>query len=318
MDSPARRLQGRMPLRQLVHRLEVPTNLRLPYFSHRKEDAVKVFRRIDFSRKKLIVFDLNRTMSADSLFHEAFLVKFISRLAARIEDPEQADKFLRGVERLGDPNCIYKRGNILLQTGEVIVDNGEIVSPSGERLSASPSPHIKMHTMVDLPVQLRGLAMRRGLTMDEIFQMAATSLRDTGVCPILPGFNDKLGAFLERNMFKKKYALVTDTGELVATSILGLMRMQGFFRKDIIFGAEKSTNLPLIMVELMDRHRVSERDVLMIGDSWGSDIEPLGGILVDGIHIAPPNTYYPPGGKPAVRASSLNSAIEYLESTSRK
>jgi len=38
---------------------------------------------------------------------------------------------------------------------------------------------------------------------------------------------------------------------------------------------------------------------------------------VDGIHIAPPHTRYPPGGRPSVRASSLNSAIDYLESGSR-
>lgn len=317
MTSPVRRLQANNGLRQLVHRLEVPTNLRLPYLAHKKEDAVTVFRKIDFSRKKLIVFDLNRTMSADSLFHEEYLVRFISKIANRIEDSTQMRKFLHGIERLGDQECIYKRGHILLQDGNVITKKGEIIAPTGEKIASSPAPHIKMHTMMDLPVQLRGLAMRRGLTMDEIFRMGADSLRETGVCPILPGFNDKLGSFLERNMFRRRYAIVTDNGEMVATSILSLMKMQGFFRRDIIAGAEKSSNLPLIIVELMDKHKVGEKEVLMVGDSWSSDIEPLSVLRVDGIHIAPPSTRYPRRGRPSVRASSLNSAIDYLECTSR-
>lgn len=317
MDSPAHRLLQQRNLRQLVHRLEVPTNLRLPYLSNKKDDALRIFRPVDFSKKKLVVFDLNRTMSADSLFHEAYLLRFITRLAQKIEDPAEVQKFLKGIERLGDPNCIYQRGNILLQDGSIITGSGELVGPNGERLSAPSSPSIKMHTMVDLPVQMRGLAMRRGLAMEEIFRLASESLRDTGVCPILPGFNDKLGNFLERNMFRKRYVLVTDTGELVATSILSLMRMDRFFRRDLIAGAEKSTNLPLIMLELMDKHKVDEREVLMIGDSWSSDIEPLAKIRVDGVHIAPPSTRYPHWGRPAVRASSLNSAIDYLEANSR-
>ncbi len=318
MASPARELHGSQGLKQLVRKLEVPENLRLPYSLLEKDDSVKVFRRINLCEKKLVIFDLNRTLSADALFHEEYLIRFIESLARRIEDPVQMEKFLRGVNRLGEEGCLYQRGNILLNDGRVITASGKIVAPNGEPAPAPPSPHIKIHTMMDLPVQIRGLAMRRGLTMEEIFQIAALSLRDTGVAPILAGFNDKLGNFLESNRFGKKYAIITDNGEMVARAILRLMRMEKFFRSEIIAEAEKSVNLHMIIVELMDRHKVSETEVLMIGDSWGSDIEPLSILQVDGIHIAPPYTYYPPGGKPSVRASSLNSAIDYLETTSRK
>jgi hypothetical protein len=317
MNPKTRKAFRQECLKDLVHRLEVPTNLRLPYLSQKKEDLAKVYRQIDFNKKKLVVFDLNRTLSADSLFHEAYLVRFIERLASKIGDPGEVEKFLTGLGMLGGDSCLYKRGNVLLQNGNLILGNGEVVDVDGQRVE-HPGTHIKMHTLMDLPVQIRGLAMRRGLSMGEVFFIASSSLKDTNVCPILSGFNDRLGGFLERNMFRKKYAIVTDNSEDVAISILSLMKMERYFLRDLISGAEKSINLPLILVELMDKHKVGEHEVLMVGDSWGSDIEPLSLLGIDGVHIAPPWTSYPIGGTPSVRASSLNAAIDVLEAGYRK
>jgi hypothetical protein len=297
---------------RLVKELEAPENLRLPY-SPPAQNGARRFREFSFGRKKLVAFDLNRTLCADALLQEKYLTIFITNAYRALGSPHERGKFLESMERLGTPGCVYKRGNILLENGAVADSEGKLIAPAGGANGLSLPASIKTHTMVDLQVQLRGLLFRRGLPMEEVVGLSSAALLETGTCPVLKGFNDGLFGFLQRHSREKAFIVISDNARKMVDALLGMMGISKVF-SGIIPSAEKKDNLRRIFLEEMARHMVDPEEAVMVGDSYSSDVAPLLG-LADTVHIAPHWISYPQGREPSLSAPSLNSALACFEST---
>jgi hypothetical protein len=67
---------------------------------------LEVNRRIDFSRIKLLVWDINKTLSADHRFYTPMVAASIFSMARAIDDSKARAKFLKGVAQLNTPETI--------------------------------------------------------------------------------------------------------------------------------------------------------------------------------------------------------------------
>ncbi|GEM_PF-1702982 len=284
-----------------------------------QERFLRVNRPIELWRKKIVLFDLNKTITQDAMFYNSLTAACINSISRAIEDDAEVGKFLESVARLKSPGCLYSPNRLLLSNGSVYdPKEGKVYAPDHRVLPASSLPRRAFEpsmTMPDSLVMLRGLAMRRGLSMPESVKHTTEPIKEVvRAPPVQRDFNGSIYEFIHKYRDMLRFIVVTDNQEPIANHLLEIMGLRGEFA-EVIADQRKSHSFSKALLYIMDRYGVSPSQLLMVGDSYTSDVQPLIPFGVPTINIAWAPKDYPQGEEPWVVTSSLNLALQYLDST---
>jgi len=248
-----------------------------------QERFLRVNRPIELWRKKIVLFDLNKTITQDAMFYNSLTAACINSISRAIEDDAEVGKFLESVARLKSPGCLYSPNRLLLSNGSVYdPKEGKVYAPDHRVLPASSLPRRAFEPSMTIPVQ-----------------------RD---------FNGSIYEFIHKYRDMLRFIVVTDNQEPIANHLLEIMGLRGEFA-EVIADQRKSHSFSKALLYIMDRYGVSPSQLLMVGDSYTSDVQPLIPFGVPTINIAWAPKDYPQGEEPWVVTSSLNLALQYLDST---
>jgi len=276
-------------------------------------------------RPKLILFDLNRTITQDEHFIPRYYKK-IEENVFTLEGLTYSDimKLRESIRNLGSSGCIYTDYNWLIVEDASVYDHERhmVIFPSGRVLSDPEKVdyYLERRTVlpiVDRHVQYIALFARRGIGEPDFVKFAAQAARETARCTrmIYPGENDLLYEFLTEYEDVHKY-IVTDNSREIAVEYISAMGLLEAF-DGIWAKAEKQENYSNIMGTLMNKHGVDADEVAVVGDSYFSDILPVLTSYSEAftVHITngkPPYDLYGKYGYPSMIARKINGFFEYL------
>lgn len=284
-------------------------------------------RQIKLSGKRIILMDLNNTLAADFAYQHMYDLYLINKVLGHehIREGGERERFLAGLARLGSPGCIYKNHRFILPNGYVYAPNAGAIITTKDTVITSAwevreilSRH-KMTGMADFPVQVRALALRRGISHGDGVAIAceayAEAMHASGSV-FYPGFNDLLGRFFRETGGIEKI-IVSDNHAKTVFSIMEWLGLGETFYKDarLFYEAEKRLNYAAIISHLAETRQLGPHEMLVIGDSYFSDILTPLRMGIDTVHIAfskIPLALYREHGYPALAAGTLNDAITYL------
>lgn len=284
-----------------------------------RQRFLRVNRPLELWRKRIVLFDLNKTITQDALFYDSLTAACINSIGRAIEDDAEVGKFLQSVARLKSPECLYRPGRFLLKNGWVYdPQESRVYAPDHRVLPSSSLPRHMFEpsmTMPDSLVMLRGLAMRRGFNLQESLKHTTEPIKEVvRAPPVDADFNGSIYEFISKYRGMLRFIVVTDNQEPIANHLLEMMGIRGEFA-EVIADQRKSHSFSRALLYIMNRYRVSPSQLLMIGDSYTSDVRPLIPFGVPTINITWAPKKYPGGEEPWVVASSLNLALQYLDST---
>ena len=284
-----------------------------------RERFLRVNRPIELWRKRIVLFDLNKTITQDGLFYNSLTAACIDSIGRAIEDDRELGKFLESVSRLKSPGCLYQPNRFLISNGWVYDPQEEKVYTSDHKvLPASSLPKNIFEpsmTMPDSLVMLRGLAMRRGMSMPESLKHTTEPIKQVvRAPPVDADFNGSIYEFIHKYRDMFRFIVVTDNQEPIANHLLEIMGIRKEFI-EVIADQRKSHSFSDALLYIMNRYGVSPSQLLMIGDSYSSDVRPLIPFGVPTINITWAPKKYPKGEEPWVVTSSLNLSLQYLDST---
>lgn len=283
-------------------------------------------RQIKLSGKRIILMDLNNTIAADFAYQDRYDLYLINKVLGHehIRPGGERERFLAGLARLGSPGCIYKNHRFILPNGYVYAPNAGAVITTKDTVITDAREvreilsRYKMAGMVDFPMQVRALALRRGISYEDGVAIACEAYAEAMHSGSLfyPGFNDLLGKFFRETAGIEKI-IVSDNH---AKTVLGIVQWLGLgemLYKDarLFYEAEKRLNYAAIISHLAETRKLGPHEMLVIGDSYFSDILIPLRMGIDTVHIAfnrVPLALYREHGYPALAAGTLNDAITYL------
>jgi predicted HAD superfamily phosphohydrolase YqeG len=289
------------------------------------------FSRIDFSKIRCLVFDLNNTLTPDFFVDEHIKMNLLKMafehelLSAR----EEKIKLLRSISCWGGEKCIYKEGAIMLKEGMLLFLNdgeeGVVLDKDGNIIGKGKKPTNTKDFFVvsnDPYMIIRTLLMRRGMSKEE-----AERLHIEAYCSVaqqdklfLPSFNGNLKHLFINGGKKKIMYIVSNNREKVVRHFCEKMGLQDVIaEKRIISEAEKSVNYARILSDIANRHYLNPEEILVVGDSAKEDVmaakqwaEEVKTILITLGRSKSICQSLEMGAIPNIASPTLNDAISYL------
>ncbi len=289
------------------------------------------FSKIDFSKIRCLVFDLNNTLTPDFFVDEHIKMNLLKMafehelLSAR----EEKIKLLQSISNWGEEKCIYKEGAIMLKEGMLLFLNNEeegvVLDKDGKVVGKGKKPTNTKDFFVvsnDPYMIIRTLLMRRGMSKEE-----AERLHIDAYCSVahqdnlfLHSFNGNLKQLFINEGKKKIMYVVSNNREKVVQHFCEKMGLQDVIaEKHIISEAEKSINYARILSDIANRHYLNPDEILVVGDNakedvfaakqWADEVKTILITLGKSKSICQSLEM---GAIPNLAAPTLNDAISYL------
>ncbi len=241
-----------------------------------------IFRPVDFSKIRCLVFDLNNTLTADFSIEPYIRLGILKGMLNHeiLSSPEERFKFLISIQRWGSSTCIYQKGMLVLERGHLFLPSsngkGKLLDRDGRLLGEAEWPREDFFVISgDVHLMLRALFMRRGSTKDEAERVHAEAFCKAGQYGLKrEGFNTELKRlFLPGN--RKIMYVVSDNRKKVVEAFCEQLGLQAMIsQKHVISEAEKSLNYSRILADIALKHHLEPHEIMVVGDSLKSDILP--------------------------------------------
>ncbi len=294
--------------------------------------GLKVFKPIDFKKIKVVVLDYNNTIILDKLYewqinivaleyairHNLFA---LDNGVCELIESGALKRFFHSLIEWDKATTPYKRGRICFENGWVYCPStGKIYTPDGK----SFNPDEKVQTLIsknlfapmyDFFLAVRAMLVKRGIPLKEAEERTIKALVEIYRTKkiIHRGFNELLPLFFRRAKDKEIYIVTDNREEVILTSIHANKLHHLVQYSNIITNAEKYYHFPRILGEIMVKEKVEPDEILVIGDSLASDIEPAKRVPgIRTVHITLGKKPEYKDIQPDVAAGTLNDAIDYL------
>ena len=304
----------------------------------RKDNGIVIYNPIDFKKIKVVIFDYNNTLALDAIYqwqiniivlehairHGVFALD--NRVCELVESGA-LKRFFYSVAQWNGIGCLYKRGRLCFENGWIFcprtnmlfTQDGEILKPNGE-VHELISKSLFVPTY-DFLVAIRALLLRRNVSIKEAEKSYIEGMKRLyGKKKLMHrGFNEWLPILFKRCKNKSFYIVSDNKEPIILEAATNNQLHVSIPTSNIIGGAEKYLRFHEIIAHICKKEKVEPNEILVVGDSMHSDIEPAK--RVEGtktIHIRLGKRPEYNGVIPDISVNTLNEAIRYLLSTDNK
>ncbi len=301
-------------------------------------NGILVYNPIDFKKIKVLIFDYNNTLALDAVYQWQINIVVLEHAIrhgifaldnglCELVESGALKRFFYSVAQWNGMGCLYKRGRLCFENGWIFcpktnmlfTQDGQVLKPNGE-VHELISKSLFVPTY-DFMVAVRALLLRRNVGIKEAEKSYIEGMKKVyGKKEILHrGFNEWLPTLFKRCKNKSFYIVSNNKEPIILEAATNNQLHVSIPTSNIIGGAEKYFRFPEIIADICIKEKVEPHEILVIGDSMHSDIEPAK--RVDGvktIHIRLGKGAKYNGIVPDISVNTLNEAIRYLLSTDNR